>query len=452
MGNYSSALLAVAQQPSPQLYVLVKITMPNGSVKRYASGPINVTEVGNYHGRIVSMGSIYRSAGDITGALIYPKLDDIVIEDMDGSFGRELELQKPDGALVEMHLAGNAVAVADWMPLFGNGILDDWRMDSPGQWILTSSYNDLALRSPFPKTQILRSDFPFAADPVMYTYSALVAYGEHDSRNAGDKGMVSCYYVDTSAGLFGPWLGWITVQRVYLNGVLVPTGWSVVHPIINGRQYTLIQMPVPYPTANQIVTADITGYTSGTDGAGTLLTGADAMSHLLSHWVFPIDEWTSGAWNGAHSLLSVTHFDEMQDFLELLSWQKVSRQYGGDSRISAAAAIQEFCRSLGAIGGCAPIFTGSGKFGIRPNNFVSTVLSYSGLRRLRYNQNELGDRGTGSFTMWRNRQYLADRLNIKSILATAANEFKTALEVRDLSVDRNRASELELPWSHAKVE
>lgn len=450
MGNYSAAMLAAARQNASPLYALVDLTLSSG-VKRWSSGPLRVPGVGTYTGRLLKMGSVYRSKGDITGGLIYPKMDDVVVEDADGTLGRELELTKPDGAAISARMACRGVAEADWLPLFGNGVLDDWRMDEPHRWTLISSFNELPLRSPFPRTLIPREDFPFAADPKTYTYSAFVAYGIHNSANAGDRGMIPLHYVNVQTGDFGVWLGWITIQRVFKDDVLVdPADYTVVHEVINGRLWTYVRLDTPPdPVDNPKVTADIEGYHDGTDGAGALLTGADALAHLLTHWVFATEEWKSGAWFSASSLISVPHFDEMQTFLELLSWQKVSRQYGGENRISGADAVQEFCQSLAAIGGCRPFFTASGKLGVRPNYFTATTLSYTGLRRLRY---EIDTLNVDSFKLFRSRTHLADLINVRSILNTVDGNYTWALQVRDISVQRNRGMDLDLPWSHAQIE
>lgn len=450
MGNYSAAMLAEVQSPAPALMVLLDLEMP-GSTRRYASTPVVSSSLGQYAGQIVSMGNLHREASSISGEISYPTLGDITVEDTAGTLGLDLELSEPSGVGVTLRLASPDVDPSGWLVLATNFVLDDWRQERAHRWTLSFTFDDQPLRSPFPRTPILRPDFPNVADPVLYTYYVQIAYGIHDSRNAGDKGQVPAPYVDTVNGWFGPWLGWITIDRVYKNDTLQTSGWTTLHTTINGRLYTLIDFTTP-PAVTDVVTADITGYTDGTDGAGDLLTGADALKHLLVNWVYPAEDWKSGAWLAdATAPVSVAHFAEMQTFLEAMGWEPVSKQFGGEKRLTGEEGLNSFCQSFGKAGSIGSLVTPDGKIAVRPNDHRTTVLYQSGTRHLRHEKNVVAAE-PDEFSLQHERTLLTDRINVRYLPNAVDDSYKWALEVRDLAVARGASSDLELPWSDAQVQ
>lgn len=450
MGNYSAAMLAEVTRAAPKLFVLVNITFPSG-IRRYAALPVRARGVGQYQGRITSLGNMYTSVCDLEGNFQYPRLGEMVLEDTRGDLGYIFEIAKPEGSLVEVYLAAKGVDEADWLPIFGNGRLDNWRMQERFKWTINVNYNDTFLRTLLPRTPILRADFPRAASAEIYTYHVLLAYGIHDSRQVGDNGMCPTFCVDTVNGWYGPWLGWVDVERVYVDGVNQTSGWSEVHTTINGREYTLIDFTTP-PDVDAVVTADIEGYKDGVNGTGDLITGADALSHLLINFAIPEEDWKSGAWftvSGSDPISS-THFGVMQTFLEQLGWERVSKIIGGIDRITGETALNTFCHSFGKVGAIGSFATLDGKIALMPNDWRTTILYHSGLKWIRYNLQERGSQG--SFSIERDRHLLADRVNVHYLPHHADGQYKWALEVRDLSIGRNLATDLELPWSHAQVE
>lgn len=448
-GLFSQQLLAVAQKKPWLLYVLLDLQLPGGT-RRYSKGPLK-TPFGQYHGKIISMGSFYRGCSTSDGRLSYPRLGNIIVEDMDHELAAAFELNDPAGSPVTVWIAADGLHQDFWFRFVDNFVLDDCQQDDLFRWILSFSYNDLPLRSLIPRTPILRPDFPKVADPVTYNYHVQIAYGVHDSSGVGDKGMVPTYYVDTDLGRFGAWLGWVEVPRVFLNEVLQTSGYSIVHPIIGGRQYTLIQFDTPPdPTTNPQVTADIIGYKDGPAGTGDLLTGASALQHWLVNFVYPTEDWKQGEWfSSSTAPVHEAYFSGMQGFLVEQSWDAVSRQYGGNKRIVAADGVREWCDSFGDVGVIGAFVTNDGKIALRPNNWKTLVLAYPDNQWIRFARDQVGPK---SFRRRTDRHGLLDRINAQFLMRTADDSFRWSIEVADLSVGRNAAGDLRMPWSNAQLD
>jgi hypothetical protein len=450
VGELSAALLVEAESGAPALYLILDLALPSGT-RRYSNIPIKSAAFGQYQGRVVSFGNLFRGVSNTDGSLVFPRLGDMTVEDVDGSLAEALELTEPGGSIVTIRLASPNVAAAEYYTLVGNFRLDDWRQDRALVWTLVCSYYDLPLRSPFPHMPILRPDFPNVADPVTYTYHGYVAYGVHHSGGVGDKGMVPTLYVDTVTGDFGPFLGWVTVERVFKNDV-IQSGWTTVHTIKNGRLWTLIRLAAP-PPVGEVVTADITGYRAGTDGAGSVLTGADALKHLLVNWVYPtpLTDWKRDAWlPDSTAPVHTTRFAEMQAFLVAQGWEKVSKVFGGPTRVTGEAAVNDFLSSFGKVGSIGAFVSNDGKIALRPNDHTTTTLYHSGARWLRYNRHE--HREDGSWKRWNDRTQLADRINVSFLPRAVDESYRWSIEVQDLAAGRNAGADLTLPWSNAQLE
>lgn len=451
MGQYSAAMLEVVQRNPKSLFLLLDIQLPSGT-RRYATDPIK-SSTGQYQGRIVSMGRMYRACSDVDGRLIYPRLDAISVADHTQELARELELTEPGGSPILLRLCSELVDEADWFTLAGNFLLDMWEQQRPHVWTFSFSYNDFPLRSLVPRTPILRPDFPNVVDPILYTYHVLLGYGIHSSEGIGDKGMIEPLYVDTTLGWFGPWLGWIpAIPRVFKNELLqtLTTDYTVIRPIINGRQYTLVDFVIP-PDPEDTVTVDLEGYNDGTDGAGSILTGPHALEHFLATFVYPEEDWKRGAWpDPADAPISLDHFDEIQSFLAGKGWEKVSRSIGGRTRLKAEDHVKGFTDSFGKIGLIGSFITRDGKIALRPNNPFTEGLFYEGPLWVAYDRDQLGD--DNSFSQPMDRHTLVDRLTIEFLLNSVDDAYRWSLEVSDLSVGRNSATNLRMPWSHAGLE
>jgi hypothetical protein len=439
-------LQAVRKRPH-SVYALLDLELPSGT-RRYSSAPIK-TPFGQYHGKIISAGSFFRSASGVDGRIIFPRLDSITIEDLDSELAELFELTKPSGSPVTVWMAAEGVHQDNWFRFVDNFVLDDWQQTRALQFTLSFSFNDLPFRSLIPRTPILRPDFPRAANAETYTHHVLLAYGVHDSSGVGDQGMVQTFYVDTANGHFGPWLGWIEVTRVFLDGVVQPSGWTVIHPIIGGRQYTLIEFASPPdPTTNPVVTADIIGYKDGTDGAGSLLTGAAALQHAFVNFIHPSEDWKRGAWfNPSTAPISTVYFEEMHVFLVDRGWDAVSRNFGGSKRLTGQLLFEQWCDSFGRVGLVGSFFTNDGKIAIRPNSHCVLELFQEGSHWVRYDKDEVDD----SFSQPVDRHNLLDKVTVKFLMNSIDESFRWAIEVSDLSVGRNAADDLLMPWSKSQL-
>jgi hypothetical protein len=119
-------------------------------------------------------------------------------------------------------------------------------------------------------------------------------YGVHDS--SGDKGAVPAISIDVALKRFLVAVGWLkTVDRVYIAGIQQTSGFTVTHPLVNGRVYTCIDFTTT-PTGD--VTADVTGYETVGDGSGALIENeADQLKHQLINFVYEdaLTTWLAGS-------------------------------------------------------------------------------------------------------------------------------------------------------------
>lgn len=447
----SANMLAELRRLDCQAFAFLELYLPSPlTTRRYSMWPVSSASLGTMAGKVVEWGVIRRQVSDRDNALVFSDTD-VTIEDTDGSFVSALETlqQTVRGTRATIKLGSDRVAVADWYTLF-DGYVDTWSMKTALIWNLELHPNDRPLRNPFPKTPILPGDFPNVQDKTIYGEYVPLLYGIHDSRGSSDEGMVPCPYVDTIGFRYLVCQGWAKdVPRVYSNetGTFVlesASDYTITHPTINGRLYTMIAWDAPGLSEDTIVRADVSGYEATGDGSGALLTGVNCLKHLLVNFVY--NDYQGGNWGADGTApVNTASFTTVQSYLTDLVWEKVSVRYGGENQTKAVDAINEFCKSLQLY-----VFnTRAGQVAVAADDHRTLTLWHDQPRWIRYDKDEKG--GDGSLQIDYDKDSLIDRLSIQYLFSSVDAKYVATTEVRDLSSTEESADSLDMPWSHASL-
>jgi hypothetical protein len=447
-GLLSAAMLAELRASSKTVIPILRLFFTAGT-RSYDQVGQSSTTLGTIYGKVVTWGPISRVVSDRENQLTLSTCT-VVISDTDAEFSSMLEDSNAGslrGARALIQLTSPNVAPAGWTTLF-DGYLEKWQMTALFQWTLTLHPNDQPLvNKSFPKTPILAIDWPNVADKSVYGEFVPVHYGIHDSRGSTDMGMVPCPYVDRLGGRFLVQHGWAKdVPRVYDDSsgafALKSTSlYTITHPTINGRLFTLIDYVTP-PAVTVQVRADVEGCEATGDGSGATLTGADCLKHALVNFVY--GDYQGGNWASVGSVpVSASAFTTAQSFLTDMGWQKVSRRFGGTVQTTGMQLIGDFCRSLQL----SAFFTRDGLIAVAAEDHRVTTQWYDEPRWLRYDLHEVGD----TFRPDYDRGSIIDRLTVSYIYNSAEEKFVQVLEVRDTSITEQNADALELLWSNASL-
>lgn len=448
-GLLSAAMLAELRKRSGADVHPVFSLMLDSGTRVYANTPGGSSTLGKFWPRVMpgGWGRVKRQVSDDRGGLIFNNTS-VTIQDPDRAFARLVassQARTLRGTRCVSQLVSRRVDPGDWFTFY-DGYLENKEMVSPYTWKLNLHPNDQPLRGVFPKLAIPQSDFPNAGDKTVYAQFPNVIYGVHDSRASSDHGMIPCPYVDR----LNPYrylvsLGWTTVQRVYVDGTQTSaSNYTITHPTIGGRLYTLIVFAADQGTAE--ITADVTGYTTNADGTGGVLMGVQALLHPLVNFVWgdsPGVAWLSSA----TAPVSTAAFAVAQNFLEAIGRSKVSRRYGGAQQSTGLGVIGEFCSSETQL---KAFFTADGLLALAPDDHRVTTLWHTGSQLVRPARQELGQRGTaGNLRLPYDRDSIASRITSQFIYDDVRGQFANTLEVRDLSSPEDAATDLPIPWSHA---
>jgi len=295
VGRYSVAMLAEVRKPAPAVVELFSLTIA-GTSRYYSQLGAMVSGVGLYEPKVLSWGALARGV-----SWRYNSLElwtyDVILDDADQAFSKLVEGPNRNairGSVATRVLASPNVAPASWFTK-SIGQVDTIRQPGRLMWQITVSSKDLPLkRESIPKHSITRSDWPNASLDVLDQPSP-IAYGNLSSASGGNNGAVLCFLVDTVKYRYLVCAGWAkAVDKVYADAIgVAAAGYTVTHPIVNGRVYTCIVFPTDQGT--KTITADIQGYETVGDGSGILIVDPAAIGiHVLTNWIF--GDYRSGAW------------------------------------------------------------------------------------------------------------------------------------------------------------
>jgi hypothetical protein len=279
-------------KPNPQVALVVEI-----------EGGLNLSETGSplfsdgydYQAKLLSVGQISRGVTLRQNSLELPTVE-ILIDDTDQSIATNVGASRSyyRNKTASIYLVSPGLPAAKWYTLF-SGIISAVAQPSPLMWQFTISPDDLPLRrESVPRLTIERGDWPNAPLDSLSTVVPMI-YGQITSQGTTNTGALPAYYVDPTTFQYLVCVGYAkSVDYVYKDGALVASsGYSITHPIVNGRVYTVIDFTTDQ--GSSIITCDVKGYESVGDGSGTLIEDPPAvLQHLLLNFVY--NNYTVGNW------------------------------------------------------------------------------------------------------------------------------------------------------------
>lgn len=436
MGLLASAMLTEISKESPEIYCVLEVSFPDVT-RRYAETGVASVSQGLYKGRVLRWDTLPLGVEPRTCGLETVDFS-VDIEDTDRDFSNlviGLSGHLVRGSAFTLKLASPNVAQASWFTLFA-GVLYDFEQPSANVWTLRFRPNDIALERPYPKVGAIGlTDWPNSSRDARGRIPSLT-YGKVTSN--GNKGAIDCPLVDIAGCRYMVCVGYAkAVDAVFKDGAPVTSGYSITHPVVNGRTYTLIVF-----TSSQgesVITADIQGYETVGDGSGTLIENqAEQLQHFLINWVW--GDYKTGSWLSVGSYpIDTTYFSLAATFLSDRG-HKGSRVLGGGAgQVQGLSTLEEWCSSLQ----CQPFWMNSGKLAIRFENPMATPYPTT---TIAYERDWIAF-GPLSY----NAQDLMDRLNVNYLYDNVGGQYTQALEVRDPNLSHEMPDHLDMPWAYGSV-
>lgn len=406
---------------------------------RYSSVDLNSATEGLWEGRVVDWGR-FGFAADGKNNAIQDVSVRVRIADHDFAFASILE--GDDGndvrrAAATIELVSPNVDPADWKSLFV-GVLQESKEVEPNIWELELRPDDQALDGTF-TSKIPEADFG-AADPKAYDKTIPLIYGRHSALDLTNEGQVELPYVDTANFRYLVCLGRVkSIDRVYTkdgDAVAVEqlAGWSVITPIINGRQYTLIEFTADQGT--KAVRIDLQGYEETGDGTGILLENpADCLKHFLVNFVF--NSYTSGLWL-ADSLgrVDVAKFTETREFFNDLG-VGAARYLGGSAKdVKGRTEVNNWARQFEA----KVFWTGEGNIGCRVYDFRTTAVYQDN----NWYREGLHDLSEPSYS--KDSSEILAGVEVSYLHSQADNSFLANISVEDFQAPDGKTDPIKAEW------
>lgn len=331
---------------------------------------------------------------------------------------------------------------ADWSLRF-SGRLQSLTQTGEHEWTAQLGPDDFALVSPIELLRVTDYDWPNAPTASLNKVVP-VPYGRHDSGGLTNSGALPTIHVDTVAHryLFG--FGWHSIDRVYGDGARLTNGgataYSITHPTVNGRVFTLIDFVTGQGSA--VITADGTGVEAVGDGTGALLTSPpDQLKHVLSNLVFSRN--TSGVWSSDSSLVDVATFTAVKTFL---SKRAGGVDYYGSMYIDGEQTAMEILDAFAESFQVNVIITRAGKVALAARD-PNRVLPYTTDVHLRYPEHF--DPKAPRPKVSRVTDGLVKRLTADAGELSADGSVPFSLEVFDPSVGVEATDSLDLQYAPA---
>jgi len=308
----SAAFKTEESKTIPNTQYLVEIDWPTGT-KLYSKPGINSDTQGYYDARVKSFGRLRRAIAlrQLGVEMVNPR---IVLYDHDYQLRNMLAYRTDlQNSAARIRKGSGNVDFASWALKFSGRVYQIMDQSSGAEltYAVELRPNDLPLTGPFPTFSLNGADFP-DTDQTTAPWGTLLGpiYGRFDSSGITGTGAMQTLLVDTVGFRYIPkaW-GWFDIQRVYKDGTRQTTGFSITHPIINGRQYSMVDFTGTQGTS--AITIDCTGYETVGDGTGTLITSpTDVLRHLLNNFVFTRN--TSGVWGSDSTSIDTSSFDSTE--------------------------------------------------------------------------------------------------------------------------------------------
>lgn len=318
MGVLDATLLTACRSNPGGVRLVFELTLPDSTRKWSLHGDLASASGGQHYGKVLTCSPIRRSVLDRDGRLESTDVT-LTIDDTDKTFAALVEgsLSKSvRGSACAIKLAHVDVASSNWSAL-KTGILKKWPQPEPFQYALVIGDDDVVLRRDVPRVRITRADWPNAAEGVIGQAAPLVI-GKHSSIAQDDAGSVPLMRVDAAGFRYAVSLGRSkAVDRVYVDGAEVATGWTASVVTVGGRTWQIVTFATD-PGQDAVITADVQGVEATGDGSGALVEepAAELKTWLINH-VYA--EYRTGNWATSHARVDATSFTSVSSFFTAFS-------------------------------------------------------------------------------------------------------------------------------------
>lgn len=431
MGLLSASLKTELQKQNPEFAFLFEFVV-GATTYRY-SDMGHPTAAGLYESKVLSWGgSISRGVTLRENALELSNVE-IVLDDTDQALTTLLEgasRHSVRGATATIYLASRNVAAGNWLTLYA-GRIETYSQPSPLMWSFQLSPFDLPLsRESVPKARINASDWPTSTLDVR-DLPAPILYGRISSASGANNGAIPCHYVDSGGFRYLVAAGWLkAVDTVYKDGTPVAaSGYTITHPTVNGRVYTLVDFTTTQGTS--VITCDAQGYETVGDGTGTLITDPAVIAkHVLVNWIW--GDYKAGAWLAdATAPVDTTSFGTT--FFADRGYQ--SSVYVSSAKRRGLDVVNDFLKSFEA----RACWTPAGKVALKIEDFTS----WAYVTDLVLREDEVQGWSLGYPV-----GNLVDEVEAQ-YAQTPTGGYTQTLKVKDLGTGEDAPESVELPYSAA---
>jgi hypothetical protein len=292
----------------------------------------------------------------------------------------------------------------------------------------------------FPKDRITEFDWPNAHADAIGQYAPKV-YGTHDSTGDTGQGMIPAYYVDTSGFRYALAVGYLKdVRAVYVDGTKEDSAnYAITNPTVNGRQWTLIDFTSDQ--ASSVITADVDGYEEAANGTGTLITNpVRQIEHCFENFIW--GDYKSGAWLNAQAPIADGAFSIAADFCDVEGYEGAI--YIAGDQLKGRDFFNSWLETFDA----RAYWTRQGELAVLFLNHAEVDLykdNATKYRWIRWEEHEMGYSGR------LNVEGVASRITVRYVNNSVEGALKHSLEVRDLSIDDERADSVDLTYGPARL-
>lgn len=414
------------------------ITVPVDHTRYLSESGVPAQSIAQYHGKVLSWSPVRRGISEHDATLTRPEVN-VTIDDNDKDFAHLIESEyghQLRRSATRLKLLGSGLTSFTYF----TGLLTSWSQNSPHRYNLILRQDDEALERKFPKARITQYDWPDVHSDTLGKF-ATILYGSHDSTADTNEGMLPTLYVDTSGFRYIVSYGWAKeVKRVYVDGVETDSSnYAITHPVINGRQWTLVDFTSDQSSA--IITVDADGYEENGNGTGSLIVNpVRQWAHVLENFIYT--DYLSGSWSTGNAPLEDSLVGVAANFADRGAFEGAIRisgdQIKGKDFVNAWLKSWEARAFWTRLGELAVLFLDSYPQSLYKDNEIT----YSWLRWHKHEQ---------SYTDRLNVEGIANRIVVRYTMNSVSGSLKLSLEMKDPSVVEEMALSLDQIYGAGKI-
>lgn len=425
---------AEAEAPAAALQIgdtpILELSLPGGT-KYYGSAETNV--LSSYQGKILTWGQISNGVSEASNTLARVETP-VTIDDNDKEFAHLLEGANGHqirGSAATIRILGSGLTAYTRFA----GVIDSWSQSESNRYTINLRPNDTPLERKFPKMRITQFDWPNADPDALGRYVPIVL-GYQSSVGDTDEGMVPTYYVDTENYVYLVAFGYLKeVTNVYVDGTKTTSGFTITHPVVNGKQFTCIDFSGDQSTS--IITADVQGYENQGNGSGTLVTSpVRQIEHVLENFIF--GDYQSGTWASGVAPIDDMTLAIADNFM--LDEGYEGSVYIADDQIKGRDFVNDWLKTWEM----RAYWTRDGNIAFLGLDHRTKDLVISS-PWIRWEQEEMGLVHNVEVTA------IIDRLTGSHVRNSVDDRLKQSLEVRDPSIDEEAAESLDMIYGSARM-